>query len=72
MSKALVANNKGSKNSTSQTSKGKGKNKKWKTNTQEDIEKKHRHQINKASLPQIQTRKGKTIRRRKSVAIAKN
>ncbi len=39
-SKALVANNEGSQNSTSQTSnKGKGKKKKWKNNKQEDTEK---------------------------------
>ena len=32
----------------------------------------HHNPINKASLPQIQTRMGTTIRRRKSVPIARN
>ena len=68
-----MENNEGSQNSASQSSnKGKGKNKKWKSKKSKDAKRQHHHPINKAILPQIPTRRGTTIRRRKSEPIARN
>ena len=72
-SKALVAHNEGSSNLASQSSnKGKGKNQKWKKYKLEMQKRQHQNPLNKASLPQILTRRGTTIRRRKSVPIVRN
>ena len=68
-----MENNEGSQNSTSQSSnKGKGKNKKWKNKKLEDVEKTTPSSNQQESLPQIQTRKGTLIKKRKSVPIARS